>query len=263
MAAQEAYLARTPISGLGARRKLVGTGQKGIEENGELFFRGSEGRSGRCRRPQRLTSGRHSGFFLDPVTKKRNGTVSRSTGSRNAGIPSSPNSPNPSNGKDRIMRDVAGALFHAMAASTTRGSSRKPESGRSESSGFQARGRADAQRIPDASTLGRRNAMDLMRRPLRALRAAEAASSPQGFSASSRSPGYSDSPLKERGTSGERSGRPASRLRIYGHYRDNRKNGRSDRGNPLGPPPREKVPEIPFTPNRNPYTVFGTGPTAP
>ena len=84
-----------------------------------------------------------------------------------------------------------------------------------------------------------------------------------GIPASSRSPEHSDSPLKERGTSGKRSGCPASRLRIYGHYRDNRKNGRSDRGNPIRPPPREKVPETPFTPNRNPYTVFGTGPTAP
>ncbi len=84
-----------------------------------------------------------------------------------------------------------------------------------------------------------------------------------GFFATPPPPEYSDSPLKERGTSGERSGRPASPLRIYRHYRDNWKNGRSDRGDPLRPPPREKVPETPFTPNRNPYTVFRTGPTAP
>lgn len=77
------------------------------------------------------------------------------------------------------------------------------------------------------------------------------------------SPEYSDSLLKEHWTPGKRSGYPASTLRVYEHHRDNRKNGRSDQGSPLKSSPREKVPETPFTPNRNPYTVFGTGPTVP
>ena len=147
-----------------------------------------------------MTSDRRSGFFLNPVAEKLNGTASRSTSSRNASIPSSPNSMNPSNGKNRIMRDVAGSRFHA-GAHRRRGEARGNRSpGGPKASGFQARGRTDARRIPEASTSSRKNAIDLARRPLRALRAAEAANPPQGLSASSRPPPPNIRTLSSRNT---------------------------------------------------------------